>query len=144
MTAGDGPLLTVRDLSVGFVDSQGRPVEIVRGFDFSVHRSETVGIVGESGCGKSTVLLAMLGYLKPGLRRLAGEVRFRDRDLFSLDGRELERLRGGKIGFVPQNASQSLTPTMTVGRALTEALALHSAVAPGGAHVRPPSDERAR
>jgi len=136
VTGGDQPLIAVRGLSIGFKDSAGRSVEIVRGFDFSVDRSETVGIVGESGCGKSTVLLAMLGYLKPGLHRLAGEVRFRGRDLFALDARELEGLRGGKIGFVPQNAAQSLTPTMTIGRAMAEALALHSPIAKGQRRAR--------
>lgn len=121
-------LIDIQDLAIGFGDASGSAVEVVRDFSLMIDRTETIGIVGESGCGKSTVLLAMLGYFKPGLRLLSGTIRYRGRDLLSLEGAELERLRGGRIGFVPQNAAQSLTPTMRIGRVMREALRLHATV----------------
>ena len=123
-TAASG-LIEIADLSVGFTSRRGHTLAVLRDVSLSVARGETVGIVGESGSGKSTVALAAMGFLKPGLRKLQGDVRFAGQDVFARSRPELEGMRGGKLGLIPQNSGQALTPTMRIGRQLCEALALH-------------------
>ena len=120
------PLIQVKDLSVGFTNRAGDTLPILRNIDLSLHRGDTIGLVGESGCGKSTLALAMMGYLKTGLRVLDGESEFKGRDVFSLDHKALEDIRGGDLALIPQNAGQSLTPTMRIGQQINEALMLHT------------------
>jgi len=122
------PLLEIQGLGVGFTDRAGRVREVLRDVDLSVHAGQTLGLVGESGSGKSTLALAAMAYLKPGLRRTAGAVRFEGQDLFDLPEAALQRLRGGVIGLVPQNAGQALTPTSRVARQIDESLQLHTAL----------------
>ncbi len=122
---GAPPLISVRDLSVGFTGRTGATVPVLRGVDMAVCRGQSLGIVGESGSGKSTVALAAMGYLKRGLRRLSGEVCFDGADMFARTRLELEAIRGGQLGLIPQNSGQSLTPTLRIGRQITEALRLH-------------------
>jgi peptide/nickel transport system ATP-binding protein len=122
---GAPPLISMRDLSVGFTGRAGNTVPVLRSIDLNVCRGQSLGIVGESGSGKSTVALAAMGYLKRGLRRLSGEVCFNGADMFARSRPELEAIRGGQLGLIPQNSGQSLTPTMRVGAQMIEALCLH-------------------
>jgi peptide/nickel transport system ATP-binding protein len=124
------PLIDIRDLSVGFASRAGHMLPVLRNIDFQIRRGETVGLVGESGSGKSTLALAAMGYLKTGLKVMGGQVNFGAQELFSLTRPALEHLRGGKIALVPQNAGQSLTPTLRIGRQLQESVALHSQLLP--------------
>jgi len=126
MAPPEAPLLEIRGLGVGFTDRAGRTREVLRDVDLSVRAGQTLGLVGESGSGKSTLALAAMAYLKPGLRRTAGSVRLEGQDLFALSEAALQRLRGGVIGLVPQNAGQALTPTSRVGRQVEESLRLHT------------------
>ena len=129
------PLIDIRDLSIGFASRAGAMLPVLRNIDFQIRRGETVGLVGESGSGKSTLALAAMGYLKSGLRVMGGSVHFGEREMFSLSRPALESIRGGKVALVPQNAGQSLTPTLRVGRQLLEAVALHSAL-PAAEHAQ--------
>ena len=129
-------LIDIRDLSVGFTGRSGETLPILRNIDLEVSASETIGLVGESGSGKSTLALAMMGYLKRGLRVLGGSTAFRDRATFDLTDTELREIRGGELALIPQNAGQSLTPTMKIGAQITEALALHSRAAEAGRPAR--------
>ncbi len=122
----NNPLIQVKDLSVGFTSRAGDTLPILRNIDLSLHMGDTIGLVGESGCGKSTLALAMMGYLKTGLRVLDGESDFKGRDVFGLDHHALEDIRGGDLALIPQNAGQSLTPTMRIGQQINEALKLHT------------------
>jgi peptide/nickel transport system ATP-binding protein len=122
---GEPPLISIRDLTVGFTGRSGNTVPVLRGVDMAVCRGQSLGIVGESGSGKSTVALAAMGYLKRGLRRISGEVCFNGADMFARSRVELEAIRGGQLGLIPQNSGQSLTPTMRIGRQMIEALRLH-------------------
>ena len=124
------PVLDIRDLSIGFASRAGAMLPVLRNIDFQIRRGETVGLVGESGSGKSTLALAAMGYLKTGLQVMGGSVHFGEHEMFSLSRPALESIRGGKVALVPQNAGQSLTPTLRVGRQLLEAVALHSALPP--------------
>ena len=129
-------LIDIRDLSVGFTGRSGETLPILRNIDLAVSASETIGLVGESGSGKSTLALAMMGYLKRGLRVIGGSTAFRDRATFDLTDTELREIRGGELALIPQNAGQSLTPTMKIGAQITEALALHSRAAEAGRPAR--------
>ena len=102
---------------------------ILRNIDLAIGEGETIGLVGESGCGKSTLALAMMGYLKSGLRVLEGESLFRGRNVFDMDERALEDIRGGDLALIPQNAGQSLTPTSRIGRQIDESVKLHTRLA---------------
>ncbi|TNG92433.1 ABC transporter ATP-binding protein [Pasteurellaceae bacterium USgator11] len=118
-------LIKVDNLSLGF-SKDNRQQPILRHISLSIKAGETIGIVGESGSGKSTLALALMGYLKSGLTRFEGEVYFAKQPLFSLKAKQLNRLRGGQIALIPQNAGQALTPTLTIGAQIGESLKLHT------------------
>jgi peptide/nickel transport system ATP-binding protein len=111
--------LSVDRLHVGATDLG---VEIVSDVSFEVPPSATLGIVGESGCGKTTVAMALLGFARPGTTITAGSVVVDGRDILSLSESDLRRARGRSISYVPQNPARALSPGMTVGRQLEEML----------------------
>ena len=119
-----GALLEVADLVVSY-RSHGSWRKVVRNLSFSIGLGEVFGLVGESGCGKSTVALQLLGYRHPASRVEGGSVRFAGRDLLSLRRAELDRWRGERIGFVPQNPTTALNPAMRVGTQVAEILLVH-------------------
>jgi len=120
------PLVSIRDLSIGFTGRKGTTLPVLRNIDLQVYAGQSLGLVGESGSGKSTLALAAMGYLKRGLRVLNGEVYFHDNNMFTQSRRQLEQVWGGNIALIPQNSGQSLTPTQRVGQQVAEALSLHS------------------
>ncbi|MBI4312171.1 MAG: ABC transporter ATP-binding protein [Chloroflexi bacterium] len=127
-------LLQVEDLSVTFFTPNGA-VRAVRDVSFEVRRNEVLGIVGESGCGKSTVAYAILGYL-PGTFRLGGAIRFEGRDITKIPAAELRKLRGNRIAMVYQDPVTSLNPFMRVGPQVAEVLAQHLGHSQGEARLR--------
>jgi oligopeptide transport system ATP-binding protein len=119
------PLLSVKDLEVKFITRRAT-VHAVNGISFELEEGDTLGIVGESGCGKSVTSLATLGILpKPAGRVTGGEVWFEDRDLLKLPDSELRRIRGRDIAMIFQDPMTSLNPVLTIGRQLTESLRKH-------------------
>jgi oligopeptide/dipeptide ABC transporter ATP-binding protein len=118
------PLLDVKGLEVAFGTDQGT-VYAVNGISFSISPGETLGIVGESGCGKSVTSLALLGILPRAGRATGGSARFADRDLLSLNDRELRRIRGREIAMIFQDPMTSLNPVLTIGDQISEALVTH-------------------
>jgi oligopeptide/dipeptide ABC transporter ATP-binding protein len=118
------PVLEVRDLVVEFASEDG-PLRAVDGVSFSVGRGEIVGLVGESGAGKTLSSEAILGLIPRPPGRVTGEVRFRGRDLLGLDERALARIRGREIAMIFQNPGASLNPVFRVGDQLVEAMAVH-------------------
>ncbi|MCG8558129.1 MAG: ABC transporter ATP-binding protein [Proteobacteria bacterium] len=115
-------LLEVRKLRVDFHAAWG-VVPVLDAVSFAVEAGETLGIVGESGCGKSVTALSILGLLpEPAGRIVAGQVLFEGRDLTKLALRELRRLRGNEIAIVFQDPMSSLNPVLPLGLQLTEAL----------------------
>jgi oligopeptide/dipeptide ABC transporter ATP-binding protein len=118
------PILEVRDLTVEFATERG-VLRAVDGVSFAVHPGEIVGLVGESGAGKSLTSEAILRLVPCPPGRITGEVRFRGRDLLALDESALARIRGKDIAMVFQNAGGSLNPVFRVGDQVLEAMTLH-------------------
>ena len=117
------PIVAIRDLVVDF-EVSGRLVRVLHGVDLTVERGRVLGVVGESGCGKSVTWLGALGLL--GERaRVQGEVRLAGRSLLGLGDREMSAIRGRRIAMIFQDPSSSLNPVLSIGRQLTEALRLH-------------------
>jgi peptide/nickel transport system ATP-binding protein len=114
----------VRNLKLAYREHD-RWLRVLHGVDFTIGRGEVFGLVGESGCGKSTVGLQLLGYAHANLRVEEGEVLFRGRNLIGLARPDLDRLRGNRIGFVPQNPTTALYPSIRVGAQITEVFHLH-------------------
>jgi oligopeptide transport system ATP-binding protein len=117
-------LLSVRDLRVQFWTRRGT-IHAVNGISFEIAAGETLGIVGESGCGKSVTALALLGILPRAGRVVGGEANFAGRNLLRLSDRELRRIRGREIAMIFQDPMSSLNPVLTVGRQIREALETH-------------------
>jgi oligopeptide/dipeptide ABC transporter ATP-binding protein len=129
-------LLEVRDLQTHFFTREG-VVRAVDGVSFSVEKGRTLGIVGESGCGKSVTALSLMGLVpKPPARIVGGEVHFRERDLTQLTEHELEDVRGREIAMIFQDPMTSLNPTLTIGTQLTETIRRHLGVGKAEARRR--------
>jgi oligopeptide/dipeptide ABC transporter ATP-binding protein len=118
------PLLAVEGLRVEFWTERGT-VHAVNGISFDIAPGETLGIVGESGCGKSVTALALLGILPRAGRVVAGTARFGGNDLLKLSDRDLRRVRGREIAMIFQDPMTSLNPVLTIGRQIREVLQRH-------------------
>jgi oligopeptide transport system ATP-binding protein len=117
-------LLSVQDLRVQFWTARGT-IHAVNGISFDIAPGETLGIVGESGCGKSVTSLAILGLLPRAGRVVGGSATFEGRDLVGLSDAELRRIRGNEIAMIFQDPMTSLNPVLTIGRQIREALETH-------------------
>ena len=124
MSAARTPLLTVDDLHVRFGTSRGL-VYAVNGISFDIAPGETLGIVGESGCGKSVTSLALLGILARNGRVTSGTAMFGGRDLLKLNDEQLRSVRGREIAMIFQDPMTSLNPVLTIGKQLREPLEAH-------------------
>ena len=115
--------LEVRDLEVRFHTGYG-VVHAVRGVSFDVREGETLGIVGESGCGKSVTALSVLRLIEPP-GTISGSVKFAGRDLIGMSGEEIRQLRGGDISMIFQDPMTSLNPVLTIGGQLGDVMRAH-------------------
>ena len=121
---GDGPLLEVKGLRTSFFTRDG-VVRAVDGIDFAVDRGEIMGLVGESGCGKSVTSLSIMRLVgKPG-RIEGGSVLFDGQDLLTLRDEAMRKIRGDRISMIFQQPTSSLNPVRDVGRQISEVLELH-------------------
>ncbi len=118
-------VLEVKDLATYFFTQDG-VVKAVDGISYDIDEGEIVGIVGESGCGKSVSALSVMRLVaNPPGRTVAGEIIFEGRDILKVSEAEMRRIRGNRIGMVFQEPMTSLNPVLTIGRQLTETLQLH-------------------
>ena len=118
------PVLEVDDLHTAFFTDQG-VVNAVDGVSFSVNAGETVGIVGESGCGKSVTALSVMRLLEAPARVIGGTIRFRGRDVRTMSPAELRAMRGGDVAMVFQDPMTSLNPVMRIAAQINEAMTVH-------------------
>jgi peptide/nickel transport system ATP-binding protein len=145
------PLVAVAGLTIDFW-SNDRWNNVVNDATFSIARGEALGLVGESGCGKTTTALALLGFQRPGSRIRSGSIAFGGRDLARLSRRDLQKVRGRRVSLVPQNPTTALSPGLRIGDQLAEAMAVHDLGSSRAdrarrareliAHVRLPNPER--
>jgi oligopeptide transport system ATP-binding protein len=120
-----GTLLQVKDLQTHFFTQDG-VVKAVDGVSFNLEEGETLGIVGESGCGKSVTVLSIMRLIpNPPGRVVGGQVLFDGEDLLKVDDEEIRRVRGNKIAMIFQDPMTSLNPVLTICRQVSESLELH-------------------
>ena len=120
-----GTLLEVRDLKTYFFTQEGM-VKAVDGVSFDLQEGETLGLVGESGCGKSVSAMSLMRLIPdPPGKIVSGEVIFEGKDLVTMSDEEIRTIRGNRIAMIFQEPMTSLNPVLTIGRQLTEALELH-------------------
>jgi oligopeptide/dipeptide ABC transporter ATP-binding protein len=124
MNATTRPLLQVQDLNTRFHTLDG-VVNAVDGVDFEVYRGETLGLVGESGCGKSVTALSILQLLRCPPGEIQGKILFEGRNLLELDREGIRKIRGNDISMIFQEPMTSLNPVLRVGEQIAEAARLH-------------------
>jgi peptide/nickel transport system ATP-binding protein len=122
-------LVTIRDLTVAFHGTVA-----LHGIDLHIRPGESLGLVGESGCGKSVTWLAALGLL-PKSANVAGSVRLQGQELLHATGPVLDRVRGGRIAMIFQDPASSLNPVHRIGRQVAEAVRLHRGLSGAGARA---------
>ena len=136
------PLLEVKNLKTHFFTADGI-VKAVDGISYEVAEGEVVGIVGESGCGKSVGAMSIMRLVaSPPGRIVEGEVLFGGEDLVQMDEREMRGIRGNSISMVFQEPMTSLNPVLTIGRQITETLELHQKMNRRNARERLQEDDR--
>ena len=127
------PLLEVQNLRVSLNTTRG-PAEALRGVSFSLQRGQTLGLIGESGCGKSITALALMGLLPEGAQ-VSGTLRLDGRDLLALGEDDWCRLRGNRLAMVFQEPMTALNPLHPIGRQIAEPLRLHKGLDAGAARA---------
>jgi len=119
------PLLEIRDLAVDHASPGGDPASAVDELSLDVGEGEVVGLLGESGCGKTTLLLAILGLLPASARVVRGSIRFRGRELLGLEASELRQVRGARVSMIFQEPALALNPVRRVGAQIAEVVGAH-------------------
>lgn len=133
---GDNVLLDVRDLETHFYGEEC-VARALGGISFQIKSGETLGVVGESGCGKSVTALSILRLLpKLTAKTVGGEIRFHGRDLLNISNREMRKIRGDRIAMIFQEPMTSLNPVYTVGHQIAEAIQIHSKASRSAAMVK--------
>ncbi len=131
----DGPILEIENLSISFF-TRLREIPAVMDFSVTVQPGEAVGLVGESGCGKSTVALGVMQDLGVNGRIVGGSIKFKGRDLNEMNSEELRDIRGNEIAMIYQEPMASLNPAMRIGKQLMEVPMIHEGVTKEEAYAR--------
>ncbi|GLS40041.1 ABC transporter ATP-binding protein [Mesorhizobium tianshanense] len=129
-------LVEVRNLRIEAKTDSGRLVEIIKGVSLDIADGEIVALIGESGSGKTTVALSLMGYARPGCRITGGEINVSGRNMAALSEKERARLRGTDIAYVPQSAAASFNPSSTVMEQVIEVTRIHKLMPPERARQR--------
>jgi len=129
------PLLEVENLKLHFFTRQGA-AKAVDGVSFRVEKNETLGLIGESGCGKTTIAMSIMQFVKPPGRFVGGKILFSGSNIVSMTDEQIRRLRGKEISIVRQEAQNALNPVMTIGKQITELILQHEAVTKAAALAR--------
>jgi peptide/nickel transport system ATP-binding protein len=129
------PTLELKDVSISYFTRAGA-TEAARKVSFTIMPGESLGLVGESGCGKSTVAFGVMRYLGRAGRLVSGQILFEGRDLYAMSEREIRDLRGDRMAMVYQEPMSSLNPVMTIERQLMEVAILHERASEAEARAR--------
>jgi len=130
------PLLEIQNLKVVFHGDRGTATHAVDGLDLSIKRGETLGLVGESGCGKSVTALAVMGLLPKASAEVSGRIRFDGAELLSLSDGDMRNLRGDRLAMIFQEPMTSLNPSFSIGEQIAESLIRHRGLSRAQARAR--------
>lgn len=119
------PLVTVRDLHIGATTDSGRKVEIIKGVSFDIRPGEIVALIGESGSGKTTTALALMGYARPGCRITGGTIRVDTHEVTAMGERQRRVMRGTEVSYVPQSAAAAFNPSRRIMDQVIEVTRIH-------------------
>ncbi len=114
------PILTVSNLAVGYSDGQGGVKQVVHNVNLSIRRGEVVGLIGESGSGKTQTAFSVLGLLPSGGRVVSGSIVFDGSELTEISQKDYDKIRGSRIAYIPQEPMSNLDPSFTIGSQLVE------------------------
>jgi peptide/nickel transport system ATP-binding protein len=130
------PLLEIANLKVIFHGDRGSATHAVDGLDLTIGRGQTLGLVGESGCGKTVTALSVMGLLPKVSAEVSGRIRFDGAELLSLSDREMRNLRGDRLAMIFQEPMTSLNPSYSIGEQIAESLIRHRGLSRGQARAR--------
>jgi peptide/nickel transport system ATP-binding protein len=130
------PVVSIAGLCVASRDESGADRTIVRDIGFTVARGEVVALIGESGSGKTTIALALMGYARPGCRITAGEIKLGATDVRALDAAELAAFRGRRVTYIPQSAAAAFNPAHRLMRQVVEGARIHDLMSPDAAEAK--------
>lgn len=131
-----GNLVEIRDLKVEATTDTGRRVEIIKGVSLDVAEGEIVALIGESGSGKTTIALTLMGYARPGCRISGGSVLVAGNDLVTLTEKQRAKVRGTEVTYVPQSAAAAFNPAATIMDQVIEITRIHGLMAAAEARAR--------
>ena len=129
-------LVEVRKLRIEATTDAGRLVEIIKSVSLDIADGEIVALIGESGSGKTTVALSLMGYARPGCRITGGEINVNGKDMAALSEKERAKLRGTDIAYVPQSAAAAFNPSSTIMEQVIEVTRIHGLMPPERARKR--------
>ncbi|MBE9640276.1 ABC transporter ATP-binding protein [Salipiger mangrovisoli] len=119
------PLVSVRDLRIGATTDAGRKVEIIKGVSFDIAPGEIVALIGESGSGKTTIALSLMGHTRTGCRINGGSIRLGSSEITAMSERARARVRGTEVSYVPQSAAAAFNPSKRIMDQVIEIAAIH-------------------
>jgi len=120
-------LIDVENLKLYFMTRRG-PAKAVDNIGFSIEKKKTLGLIGESGCGKTTTAMSLMKFIKPPGKIVGGSIRFLGKDIVPMADEEIRQLRGKEISIVRQEAQNALNPVLTIGKQITEMILEHESV----------------
>ncbi|MGV1953934.1 ABC transporter ATP-binding protein [Agrobacterium sp. 22-214-1] len=129
-------LVEIRGLKVEATTDSGRRIDIIKGVDIDIADGEIVALIGESGSGKTTIALTLMGYARPGCRISGGSVKVAGQDMVQLSEAERAKVRGTKVAYVPQSAAAAFNPAQKIIDQVIEVTRIH--------HLMPPQEARTR
>ncbi|MBY5974836.1 ABC transporter ATP-binding protein [Ferrimonas balearica] len=120
------PRVTVKDLQIGATTDSGRDVEIIKGVSFDIAPGEIIALIGESGSGKTTIALSLMGHTRTGCQIRGGQITLGDHEITGLTERQRAALRGTKVAYVPQSAAAAFNPSKRIMDQVIEITAIHT------------------
>ncbi|MCP4020988.1 MAG: ABC transporter ATP-binding protein [Desulfobacteraceae bacterium] len=134
-SAENNNLVEVKDLKVYFMTRQG-PAQAVDNVSFSIKKNDTLGLIGESGCGKTTTAMSIMRLVKPPGQIVDGSIRYTGQNIIPMSDEEIRQIRGKEISIVRQEAQNALNPVSTIGKQITEMIHEHGSIAKETAFFR--------